>query len=300
MSAFWTVDFAPILAALLASLAAALVGNILVLTRQAMAADALSHAIVPGVVLAVVVAGAATGWAMMAGGLAAALAATGCVAFLTRVARVEPGAALGVTFTAFFAAGILALEWTGLARTAFDVHHVVAGHLEGLVWIHEGEGFPLFDGAALAALPPALGLLAMALVLVAAIVAGLAKELAAAAFDPVFAEASGVPVGLTRLALLAATAIACLAAFQTVGVVLAAAMIVCPPATARLMTRRLPAQVAVSLALAAAAVLIGYGLAVLGPKAFGFDLALGAAGTIGAVAGLMLAVAAAVSPLARR
>ena len=53
MSEFWTVDFVPLLAASLSALACALVGNLLVLTRRAMAADALSHAVVPGVVIAV-------------------------------------------------------------------------------------------------------------------------------------------------------------------------------------------------------------------------------------------------------
>lgn len=294
MADFWTVDFVPLLAASLSALACALVGNLLILTRRAMAADALSHAVVPGVVVAVALTGIAGSAAVLAGGLAAAFAASGLVAFLVRAGRVEPGTALGVVFTAFFACGIVLLEWTGLSRTGFDIHHVVTGHLEGLIWIGAADGMPGLAG--LATLPPVVFELALVLVLVAAILLVFRKELALAAFDPVFARASGLPVGFLEAALLTATALACIAAFRSVGVVLAVAMIVCPAATARLMTRRLGRQTALSCLIALAAVALGYAAATLGPRLFGSDLALNAAGTIAAVAGLALAAAALRAP----
>ena len=71
---------------------------------------------------------------MLAGGVLAALVAVGLVSFLTRTAKVEPSAALGVVFTTLFAAGVLVMEQSGVARTAFDVHHVITGNLEALVW----------------------------------------------------------------------------------------------------------------------------------------------------------------------
>jgi manganese/zinc/iron transport system permease protein len=136
-------------------------------------------------------------------------------------------------------------------------------------------------------MPRALGRLAVILALVAAIVALAHKELALVAFDADFARASGLPVGALDLLLLVATALASVAAFESVGVVLAVAMIVCPPATARLFTNTLPAQIRLSCALALLSVLLGYALATLGPHAFGHDIALNAAGMIGAVSGLM-------------
>ncbi len=134
------------------------------------------------------------------------------------------------------------------------------------------------------------------LVLVVAILAVFRKELSLLAFDPVFARASGLPVGLLEAALLTATALACTAAFKSVGVVLAVAMIVCPAATARLLTQRLSTQVALSAAIALGTVLLGYGAAILAPRAVGSALALNAAGTIGAVAGLLLAGTALPAP----
>ena len=68
-------------------------------------------------------------------------------------------------------------------------------------------------------------------------------------------------------------------------------MIVCPPATARLFTETLPAQIRLSAVLALVSVFLGYGLATLGPPALGYDIALNAAGMIGAVSGLMFGAA---------
>ena len=66
-AAFWTIDFPPLLAASLATVACALVGNFLILTKRAMAADALSHSVVPGVVIAAIATGTTASPAMLAG-----------------------------------------------------------------------------------------------------------------------------------------------------------------------------------------------------------------------------------------
>jgi manganese/zinc/iron transport system permease protein len=287
VTAFLQIDFSALLGATLAALSCALVGNFLVLTRRAMLSDALSHVMLPGVLAAFIITGSTAVVAMLAGGVIAALVAVGLVSLLIRAGKVEPSAALGVVFTSLFAAGVLAMEQSGVARTAFDVHHVIMGNLEALVWPSAKGIGSLLSPADLAELPAALSRLAIILALVAAIVALAWKELALVAFDPDFARASGLPVGALDLLLLVATALASVAAFESVGVVLAVAMIVCPPATARLLTTSVPAQIRLSAVLAVATVLLGYGSATLGPAAFGFDLALNAAGMIGAVAGLM-------------
>jgi manganese/zinc/iron transport system permease protein len=166
------------------------------------------------------------------------------------------------------------------------------GYLEGLIWITDGtQGLSLLQ--LLGTLPQVISELALVLVLVAALLFAFRKELALLAFDPVFARATGLPVGLLEAVLLTATALACTAAFKSVGVVLAVAMIVCPPATARLLTTRLPQQFALSAVIALGCVLAGYLAAVAGPGLFGSALALNAAGTIGAMAGLALAATAA-------
>ncbi len=291
MTTFLQIDFAALLAATLGALSCALVGNFLVLTRRAMVSDALSHVMLPGVLVAFMATGSTAILPMLTGGVVAGLVAVALVSFLIRTARVDPSAALGVVFTSLFATGVLLMEQSGVARTAFDVHHVITGNLEALVWPAAQGLSSLVTPADLAALPRAIGRLALILALVAAIVLALRKELAAVAFDPDFARASGLPVGALDHVLLVATALATVAAFESVGVVLAVAMIVCPPATARLLTERLGPQIVVSLIVALAVVWGGYAVAVLGPAAFGSDLALNAAGTIGALSGLVFVAA---------
>ncbi len=291
MSPFLQIDLPAVLGASLAALACALVGNFLVLMRRAMLSDALSHVMLPGVLVAFLVTGSTAVLAMLTGGIVAALVAVGLVAFLTRTLKVEASAALGAVFTILFAAGVLVMEQTGVARTAFDVHHVITGNLEALVWPAAKGWDSLVSPQDLAELPSAIGRLALILGLVAAIVALTAKELALVAFDPDFARASGLPVAALDALLLVATALASVAAFESVGIVLAVAMIVCPPATARLLTQRLPGQIGLSALLALASVLGGYAVATLGPSLFGSEIALNAAGTIGTLSGAFLAIA---------
>jgi manganese/zinc/iron transport system permease protein len=288
---FLQIDLPAVLGASLAALACALVGNFLVLTRRAMLSDALSHVMLPGVLVAFLVTGSTAVFAMLTGGIVAALVAVGLVAFLTRTLKVEASAALGAVFTILFAAGVLVMEQTGVARTAFDVHHVITGNLEALVWPAATGWDSLVSPQDLAELPSAIGRLALILGLVAAIVALTAKELALVAFDPDFARASGLPVAALDALLLVATALASVAAFESVGIVLAVAMIVCPPATARLLTQRLPGQIGLSALLALASVLGGYAVATLGPGLVGSEIALNAAGTIGTLSGAFLAIA---------
>ena len=291
MNPFLQIDLPAVLGASLAALACALVGNFLVLTRRAMLSDALSHVMLPGVLVAFLVTGSTAVFAMLTGGIVAALVAVGLVAFLTRTLKVEASAALGAVFTILFAAGVLVMEQTGVARTAFDVHHVITGNLEALVWPAATGWDSLVSPQDLAELPSAIGRLALILGLVAAIVALTAKELALVAFDPDFARASGLPVAALDALLLVATALASVAAFESVGIVLAVAMIVCPPATARLLTQRLPSQIGLSALLALASVLGGYAVATLGPGLVGSEIALNAAGTIGTLSGAFLAIA---------
>lgn len=297
---FLQIDFAALLAATLAAQACALVGNLLVLTRQAMLSDALSHVMLPGVLTAFLLTGSAAAVPMLLGGVGAALVAAGLIALLVRAGGVDPSAAIGVVFTALFAAGVVGLERSGAAHTTFDVHHVLYGNLEGLVWPTATGWGSLVDPARLAELPPELGRMALVLGLVCVLMIAFGRPLALAAFDADFAAAIGLPTRLLSLLLLVMTALASVAAFEAVGVILALAMIVCPAAAARQLTDRLDRQIGLSLAVAGLSVVLGYAGATLGPTALGYDLALNAGGSIGVVSGLLLAIAIGLDGLRRR
>ena len=108
---FVQLSLTPILIGVFAAIACALPGNFLVLRRQALIGDAISHVVLPGIVVAFLVDWrgldlADDAWRSRRGdALAVVLIET-----IKRLGRIEPGAAMGVTFTALFAAGVLLLE----------------------------------------------------------------------------------------------------------------------------------------------------------------------------------------------
>lgn len=282
----------PMVIGTLAAIACALPGNFLLLRRQSMLGDAISHVVLPGIVAAFLLTGSAGGLALTLGAGLAALVSVGLVELIQRAGRVEPGAAMGVTFTTMFAAGVLLLERSGASAVHLDVQHALYGNLESLIWFDATGWASLADPAALAALPPELGFLAAVAAGVALFVWVLWRPLKIATFDEGFAATLGLPVRALSLALVMVAAMACVAAFSAVGSILVIAMLICPPAAARLMTDRLERQVLLSLILATLSACAGYVLAGYGPIWLGLAGSVSAAGMIAVVAGLILALAA--------
>ena len=295
-AAFVQFSLTPILIGVLASVACALPGNFLVLRRQALIGDAISHVVLPGIVVAFLVTGTVAAIPMLLGAAGAALVAVVLIEAIRRLGRIEPGAAMGVTFTTLFAAGVLILERTDTSSVHLDVQHALMGNLETLVWFRaEGWG-SLLDPAALATLPPELPRIAAVCALMVALTAIFWRWLKIATFDEGFARGLGLPVGAIGLGLVIAAAVAAVAAFDAVGSIIVIAMFICPPAAARLMTDRLERQVAWSVGFAILSAVIGYVLAGYGPLWFGSPHALSAAGMIAAVSGLILALACLFGP----
>ena len=282
----------PMLIALLAALACALPGNFLLLRRQALLGDAISHVVLPGIVLGFLLTGGASTPAMMAGAALAALAAAALIELLQRTAKLDPGVAMGATFTAMFALGVLALELSGAGAVHLDVEHALYGNLESLIWFDATDWSALITPATLATLPPELFRMAGVLALLAALCWLFWRPLVILTFDEGFARSLGLPVRLLSAGIVAAATLAAVAAFAAVGSILTIAMLICPPAAARLCTHRLGAQVALSLVFAAASALIGYTLGGYGPLWLGLPASVSAAGMIATTSGLILAAAA--------
>ncbi|WP_172332092.1 metal ABC transporter permease [Mangrovicoccus sp. HB161399] len=297
---FVMLSLAPIVIGSLAAIACALPGNFLLLRRQALIGDAISHVVLPGIVLAFLVTGQVATLPMMAGAGVAALAAVAMIEAVRRLGRIEPGAAMGVTFTTMFALGVLVLERTDTSKVHLDVEHALMGNLESLIWL-DGMGWhSLLDPAALAGLPPELGRLAIATAVIATLIWLFWRPLKLATFDEGFAAEVGVPVRAVGLGLVVLSALAAVAAFDAVGSIIVIAMFICPPGTARLMTDRLEMQVAWSVFFAVLSAVLGYVLAGYGPIWLGGTDAVSAAGMIATVSGMLLAAAALFGPARRR
>lgn len=297
---FVQLSLAPILIGVLAAVACALPGNFLILRRQALIGDAISHVVLPGIVVAFLVTGSVTAWLMMLGAGVAAVVAVALIETIKRLGNVEPGAAMGVTFTSMFAGGVLLLEQSDTSSVHLDVEHALYGNLESLIWI-EAEGWSsLLDPAALAQLPPELSRIAVVAGLIGCFIVALWRPLKISTFDEAFARAVGIPTAALGFLLVVVAAIAAVAAFDAVGSIIVIAMFICPPAAARLMTNRLEIQIWWSVGFAVVSAILGYVLAGYGPQWFGLDNAVSAAGMIATVSGMILALACLLAPHRQR
>ncbi len=293
---FVQFSLTPLLIGTLSAIACALPGNFLVLRRQALIGDAISHVVLPGIVVAFLVTGVIAAVPMLLGAAAAAILAVVLIEAIKRFGRIEPGAAMGVTFTSLFAAGVLLLEQSDTSSVHLDVEHALMGNLESLIWLDGASWGALLDPASLATLPPELGRIAIVCALVAVLTIVFWRPLAISTFDEGFARTLGLPTGAIGFALVVVSAIAAVAAFDAVGSIIVIAMFICPPAAARLMTDRLARQVAWSVAFATLSAVLGYVLAGYGPQWLGFENAVSAAGMIAAVAGAILFLACLFGP----
>ncbi|MEJ6394984.1 metal ABC transporter permease [Gymnodinialimonas sp. 2305UL16-5] len=293
---FVQFSLTPILIGIFAAIACALPGNFLILRRQALIGDAISHLVLPGIVVAFLITGVVTTWPMLIGAAGAALVAVILIEAVRRLGRIEPGAAMGVVFTSLFAGGVLLLEQSDTSNVHLDVEHALMGNLEQLIWLRADGWGSLLDPVALSTLPPELPRMAIVAVIIALLTAVFWRPLKLSSFDESFARAIGLPVTAIGLGLVIAAAVAAVAAFDAVGSIIVIAMFICPPAAARLMTNRLGIQVAWSVVFATLSAILGYVLAGYGPLWLGAQSSVSAAGMVAAVSGVILAIACLFGP----
>ncbi|MDO6522025.1 metal ABC transporter permease [Shimia thalassica] len=297
---FVPLSLTPLLIGMFAAVACALPGNFLVLRRQALIGDAISHVVLPGIVVAFLITGMVSTWPMMLGAAGAAVLAVVLIEAIRKLGRIEPGAAMGVTFTSMFAAGVLLLEQSNTSNVHLDVEHALYGNLESLIWLDAIGWQSLFDPIALAALPHELVRMSVTLVVVSVFIWVFWRPLKLSTFDEGFARTLGIPTDLVGLALVIIAAIAAVAAFDAVGSIIVIAMFICPPAAARLMTNRLETQIMWSVIFALLSAILGFFIAGYGPLWIGSENAVSAAGMIATVSGLILAATAIWGPCRKR
>ncbi|WP_181702928.1 metal ABC transporter permease [Chthonobacter albigriseus] len=293
---FVQLSLTPILIGVLAAVACAIPGNFLILRRQALIGDAISHVVLPGIVLAFLVTGSLGTWPVLAGAAGAAVVAALMIEAIKRLGRIEPGAAMGVTFTSLFALGVLILEQSDTSTVHLDVEHALYGNLESLIWLDATGWESLIDPTALTLMPPELIRMAAVTLLVGALAAVFWRPLKISTFDEGFATAVGIPTRGLGFALVIVSALAAVAAFDAVGSIIVIAMFVCPPAAARMMTDSLERQVGWSIVFAALSAFLGYVIAGYGLTWFGIRAAVSGAGMIATVSGVILALACLFGP----
>ena len=291
-SEFVALGLTPVLIAAFASMACALPGNFLVLRKQALIGDAISHVVLPGIVVAYLLTGKLSTWPMMIGAAGAAVTSVILIETIRRLGRIEYGAAMGVVFTTMFAAGVLLLEKSDASLVHLDVEHALFGNLETLIWLQSDGWMSLFRLADLAQLPTQFFRVLITLLIISVFTYVFWRPLVSISFDEAYARSIGIRATLISFLLVVLAAMAAVAAFDAVGSIIVIAMILCPPATARLLTNDIKAQVLLSLLLALSATLAGYIIAGYVPLWLGFSNTLSGAGMIATVSGLLLAFSA--------
>jgi len=243
----WAIATAAVVAA-----SCAAVGTLLVVRRMSLVGDAIAHALLPGIAVAVLAGGRPGDPLVFTAAVLAALATVGLTRWLKSAGGIAEDAGLGVVFTTFFALGVVLVS-AAARRIDLDPTCVLYGILELVP----------FDTVTILGREIPRGFLAAAAVLVA-IAAGLTATWPLqvfTAFDGDAARAAGVPVVAVTTGLLAATALATVAGFEVAGAILVVAMLVAPAAAAELLARRLVIVMLVAVILGVVAAVVGYLLA---------------------------------------
>jgi manganese/zinc/iron transport system permease protein len=253
----WTeLDTWIVVTGMLVCMACALPGTFLMLNRQSMLGDGISHAVLPGLALAFLFTGSRDVLPMVLGAVAAGMTTAVLTQVVQRLGQVESGAALGVVFCALFALGLILIR-VASDRVDLDPDCVLYGALEAAAMGELGSvpRVTLVSG----------GLLAFNLLLTVVFF----KELRFAAFDPALATTLGFNAQAIHLGLTMVASITTVLAFESVGSILVIAMLVVPPATASLLSRKLPVLLGLALLLAIASAVLGHISAVMLPPVIG-------------------------------
>lgn len=300
--ATWTsLDSWIALTAALAGMSCAVPGVFLVLRKQSMLGDALSHTVLPGIVVAFLVAhwfrvdetkGAATPHLLLLGG---AVAAGLLTAFLTeliqKLGRVESSAALGVVYSSLFALGLLLIRLFA-DSVHLDADCVLFGAVETSVLETWGD----------TSIPVAAVLNGSMLLANSGLVLLCFKELKLTTFDPGLAESLGLRSSLVNYVLMALTSMTLVAAFESVGTILVVTMLVTPASVAFLLTHRFSTLIWLAVGIAGLSAVIGHGLAISAPslilKPLGFSTVddSSTAGMAALTCGLLFGLAMLLSP----
>lgn len=219
-----------LIVAIAATVVCALLSCWLVLIGWSLMGDAVSHAVLPGVVLAYLVGAPFAIGALLFAGIAVAL-----IGLVRGTTRVKEDAAIGVVFTTLFALGVVLISKN---PSQVDLHHVLFGNLLGLAATDVWQ----------------VSLLAAA---VFGVLVVKRRDLTLFAFDRVQAHTLGISPARLSALLLALLAVTIVSAIQAVGVILVVAVLIIPGATAYLLTDRISRMLILAPVLAVASSIVG-------------------------------------------
>ncbi|MEM7672770.1 MAG: metal ABC transporter permease, partial [Verrucomicrobiota bacterium] len=171
---------------LLVSLSCGVVGNFIILRRMALVGDAISHSVLPGLVIAFLMTGSLEGPVMIIGAAIAGVLTTVLIEIIYQNSRVKSDAALGIVFSTLFAIGVILITMFA-GNIHLDVEHVLYGAIEFIAWQDAWEVRGFF-------IPYPVIQMCLVGAVIVLLVMIFYKELVASSFDPVMAASLGMPV----------------------------------------------------------------------------------------------------------
>lgn len=272
------------LLAVVTAVACALPGAFVVLRRNSMLVDAISHAVLPGIVVGYALTRDIDSPLLILGAAIAGLLVVLGSEWLARTGLLIGDAPQALVFPALFSVGVI-LVTLEFANVHLDTHAVLVGDLNL-------AAFEQFEWGGVPLVPKYLLVMLGVLALNVAFIAAFYPRLKLSTFDPQYARVLGIRSGLLDTAFMFLVSVTVTAAFNAAGAILVIAFMIVPPATALLLSRRLPHMLALTVVIAVCGAVAGFW------AAYWLDAATSAGMAV--FYGVIFAAAFAASRVARR
>lgn len=267
----------------LVAINSSIVGTFLVLRKMSMLADAISHGVLPGIVIGYLLSNSREGFSMYLFALLAAVVCVFLIELFRKFTKVQTDAAIGITFTTMFALGVILISSFSNA-VDLDQDCVLYGEL---VYV------PL-DSINIGAYPVPYALiiqLIVLLILTLYVLVGY-KQLQTLAFDQSFANISGMKVNGWHVSLMILTSLVTITSFEAVGAILVIAFMIVPPSTALFFSKSIKGTILLSAMFASISVAMGL--------AFSYQYGGSITGAMSAASGLVFIVIWLISSLTQK
>ena len=219
-----------LITAIVIGIVAGAVGCFIILRGMSLMGDAISHAVLPGVALSYIL-----GINFFIGAITFGLLASIIITYIKGNSIIKSDTAIGITFSSFLALGVILI---GVANSSTDLFHILFGNILAVqdidMWISIGVG-----------------------IAVLLIITLFFKQLLITSFDPLLAQAMGMPVSFYHYLLMILLTLVSVTAMQSVGTILIVALLITPAATAYLYANSLKTMILLSSGLGALASVLG-------------------------------------------
>lgn len=222
--------FKAVVVSTVVGIACAILSCFLVLKGWSLLGDAISHAVLPGVVLAYML-----GIPFGLGAFVFAMLAVVLIGYIKNNTKIKEDAVMGIVFTTLFALGLMLIS---KIISSVDLTHVLFGEVLG---ISDNDAWYTF----------------IILALVSMVVLLFRRTFLLFCFDPTHAQSLGLPVRFIHYAFLSLLAVTITGSIQTVGIILVIAMLITPGSTAFLLTKRFSSMLQIAIGISILSSLIG-------------------------------------------